>query len=250
MYYLEIQGLFKALNKFKGFSMLYKPCFPSPSLSSHASPFFTHLRFSLHSLLVPLPCPFLFPVLIYLPSSLPLLSFSCGSPYICLSFPLNTSPCFSSFSLLSTTFSLLFLLDPSLNSLSLLNPFFIASSSSLQLSSLLSSSPSSSLSFSLYLLFLFLLSPFSIFFFISSIFLFTFLSLFSSFLSSYILFFSSLPLPPSVFILPSYLPPILSSCYIPPSSSGPKITFSIKAPIRKLTKKVWSPNFVSLQNIH
>ena len=116
MYYLEIQGLFKALKKFKGFSMLYKPCFPSPSLSSHASPFFTHLRFSLHSLLVPLPCPFLFPVLIYLPSSLPLLSFSCGSPYICLSFPLNTSPCFSSFSLLSTTFSLLFLLDPSLNS--------------------------------------------------------------------------------------------------------------------------------------
>ena len=209
--------------------MLYKPCFPSPSLSSQASPFFTHLHFSLHSLLVPLPCPFLFPVLIYLPSSLSLLPFSCGSPYICLSFPLNTSPCFSSFCLLSTTFSLLFLLDPSLNSLSLLNPFFIASSSSLQLSSLLSSSPSSSLSFSLYLLFLFLLSPFSIFFFISSIFLFTLLSLFSSFLLlQYILFSSSLPLPPPVFILPSYFHPYYPPVISPHLPQGPKLPFLLR----------------------
>ena len=232
MYYLEIQGLFKALNKFKGFSMLYKPCFPSPSLSSQASPFFTHLHFSLHSLLVPLPCPFLFPVLIYLPSPLPLLPFSCVSSCICLSFPFNISPWFFHLSLfyplhsLCSFFLLLhWILFPSLN------PFFITSSSSLQLSSLLSSSPSSSLSLSLH--FLFLISPFSIFFFISSIFLFTLLSLFSSFLLlQYILFSSSLPLPPPVFILPSYFHPYYPPVISPHLPQGPKLTFLLMRQFR------------------
>ena len=236
MYYLEIQGLFKALNKFKGFSMLYKPCFPSPSLSSHASPFFTHLHFSLHSLLVPLPCPFLFPVLIYLPSPLPLLPFSCVSSCICLSFPFNISPCFFHLSLFYPLHSLC--------SFFLLLHWILSLFKSL-----------------LYHLFLFLAT------FLSTVFLSFFLPFpFPSFsfphfpLLHLFLHLLCLPLhltfslflipPPTVhplLLLPSpssscfhspiLFPPILSSCYIPPSSSGPKINFSINAPIPKLTKK-------------